>query len=84
MSERISGGLLGDIVVRAALIEARRHVATGATPAEAADRVCRGAWSPYRLAVERRLRGGDGVGDAAGDDGLPAIPAASVSLLAVA
>jgi hypothetical protein len=54
---------LGDLVVRAALIEARRHRAAGATPDEAAARACCGAWAPFRRAVARRLRDEDGTGD---------------------
>ena len=61
---------LDEIVVKAALIDARRHCARGQTPAAAAQMACRGAWAPYRTFVEDQLRAeqGEQTGLYYGDD----------------
>ncbi len=48
--------LLDEIIVRTALIEARRHVIRGLPSDEAVRLACLGAWWPYRHEVGRRLR----------------------------
>lgn len=49
-------GRIDGIVVRAALIDARKYLASGAPPAAAAKLASVGAWAPYRGLVEERLR----------------------------
>ena len=49
-------GAFDDIILRTALIDARRYVARGMSVEDAARLSCSGAWQPYRTAVESRLR----------------------------
>lgn len=46
---------LDQIVVRTALVDARKLISRGLTPAEAAESACRGAWRPLREAVLAEL-----------------------------
>ena len=48
--------IFDDIIMRTALIDARRHIARGLPIDEAAHQACVGAWRPYRDLVARRLR----------------------------
>jgi hypothetical protein len=47
---------LDEIIVRTALIDARRYLSRGLKLADAADLACVGVWKPYRREVEQRLR----------------------------
>jgi hypothetical protein len=46
---------LDQAIIRVALVEARRLIAAGKLPDEAAGLACTGAWSPLRGQVRARL-----------------------------
>jgi len=49
-------GILDEFVMRAALIDARRHVSRGLSIDEAVRTSCTGAWHSCRAEVAQRLR----------------------------
>ena len=54
--ENFSMGMLDEMVMRTALIDARRYVARGLSIDEAVQRSCTGAWSSCCAKVAQRLR----------------------------